>query len=74
MHAEWRRCVNIGSCTTRVFVTTCLHICDFSMGVKLEQRENIKFCVKFGKSGAETFEMIRRAYRNEATIRERCFE
>jgi len=22
-HAEWRRCVNIGSCTTRVFVTTC---------------------------------------------------
>jgi len=22
-YAEWRRCVNIGSCTTRVFVTTC---------------------------------------------------
>jgi hypothetical protein len=23
-HAEWHHCVNIGSCTTRVFVTTCL--------------------------------------------------
>ena len=22
-YAEWRRCVNIGNCTTRVFVTTC---------------------------------------------------
>ena len=22
-YAKWRRCVNIGSCTTRVFVTTC---------------------------------------------------
>ena len=21
-YAEWRRCVNIGGCTTRVFVTT----------------------------------------------------
>jgi len=36
------------------------------MDVKLEQRESIKFCVKLGKSGAETFEMIRRAYGNEA--------
>jgi len=44
----------------------CLHICDFSMDVKLEQRANIKFCVKLDKSGAETFEMIRRAYGNVA--------
>jgi transposase len=44
------------------------------MGVKLEQRANIKFCVKLGKSGAETFEMIRRAYRNEAINRARCLE
>jgi hypothetical protein len=39
--------VNIGSCTTRVLVTPLFrHICDFSMDVKLEQRANIKFCVK----------------------------
>ena len=44
------------------------------MGVKMEQRANIKFCVKLGKSGAETFEMIRRAYGNEAMSRARCFE
>jgi hypothetical protein len=28
------------------------HICHFSMGVKMEQQANIKFCVKLGKSGA----------------------
>jgi len=44
------------------------------MDVKLEQRANIKFCVILCKSGAETFEMIRRAYRNEAMSRARCFE
>jgi len=51
-----------------------LHICDFSMDVKLEQTANIEFCVKLGKSGAETFEMIQRAYGNEAMSRLRCFE
>jgi hypothetical protein len=44
------------------------------MDMKLEQRANIKFCVKLSKFGAETFEMIRHAYRNEAMSRVRCFE
>jgi transposase len=44
------------------------------MDVKLEQRENIKFCMKLGKSGAETFKMIQRAYGNEAMSHARCFE
>jgi len=44
------------------------------MDVKLEQGANIKFCAKLGKSGAETFEMIRRAYGNEAMSRATCFE
>jgi hypothetical protein len=44
------------------------------MDVKLEQRANIKFCVKLGKSGEEPFEMIRRAYKNEAMSRARCFK
>jgi hypothetical protein len=39
------------------------------MDEKMEQTANIKFCVKLGKSGAETFEMIRRAYGNEAMCR-----
>jgi len=59
---------------TSVCHHACLHICDFSMDVKLEQRASIKFCVKLGKSGAETFEMIRHAYGNEAMSRARCFE
>jgi len=44
------------------------------MDVKLEQRANIKFCVKLGKSGVEPFEMIRRTYRNKGMSRARCFE
>jgi len=44
------------------------------MDMKLEQRANIKFCVKLGESGVETFEMIRCAYGNEGTSRVRCFE
>jgi transposase len=44
------------------------------MDMKLEQRANIKFCVKFGKFGVETFEMIRRVYRNKAMSHARCFE
>jgi hypothetical protein len=35
-----------------------MHIWDYRMDVKLEQRANIKFCVKLGKSGADTFEML----------------
>jgi hypothetical protein len=59
---------------TSVCHHVCLHICDFSMDVKLEQKANIKFCVKLGKPAAETFEMIRRAYGNEVMSRARCFE
>jgi hypothetical protein len=44
------------------------------MDVKLEQTENIKFCMNLGKTGVDTFEMIRRAYGNEAMSLAMCFE
>jgi hypothetical protein len=44
------------------------------MDVKREQRANIKFCVKLGKSGVETFEMIRCAHRKEVMSHARCFK
>ena len=44
------------------------------MDVKMEQRANIKFCVKLGKSGAETFDMLQHVYGNEAMCRATCFE
>jgi hypothetical protein len=44
------------------------------MDVKLEQRANIKFCMELGKSEAETFEMIRHAYGNEAISHVRYLE
>jgi len=39
---------------TRVYHHEFLHICDFSIDVKLEQTANIKFCVKLGTPRAET--------------------
>ncbi|XP_041364366.1 protein GVQW3-like [Gigantopelta aegis] len=44
------------------------------MDLKLEQRANIKFCVKLGKSVTETLEMLKQAYGNKAMRRARCFE
>jgi len=44
------------------------------MDVKLEQRANIKFCVKLCNSGAETFEMIQCVYGNVAMSHARCFK
>jgi len=43
---------------TSVCHHVCLHICNYSIDVKLGQIANNKFCVKLGKSGAQTFEMI----------------
>jgi hypothetical protein len=33
---------------------------------QFEQRENVKFCQKLGKSASETFHMIKQAYGEEA--------
>ncbi|KAE9537933.1 hypothetical protein AGLY_005905 [Aphis glycines] len=41
----------------------------FVMSNKLEQRVCIKFCVKLGKSATETFEMIKKAFEDEAMSR-----
>jgi hypothetical protein len=57
-YAEWCPCEHWELHNTSVCHHMCLYICDFSMDVKLEQRANIIFCMKLGKSGAETFEMI----------------
>ena len=50
------------------------HICDFIMYCKLEQRANIKFCVKLGKSATKSFGIMHHAYGNEAMSHVRCFE
>lgn len=39
-----------------------VHIYDFTTDLKLEQRANIKFCVKFGKMATEVHEMFQQAY------------
>jgi hypothetical protein len=36
------------------------------MDVRFEQRVNIKFCVKLGKTATETLQLLRDAYGDEA--------
>jgi hypothetical protein len=42
--------------------------------LQFEQRENIKFCQKLGKSASETFQMIKQAYGEEALGRNVVFK
>jgi hypothetical protein len=42
------------------FLTSCLILS--AMGVKIEQRVCIKFCVKLSKSSTETLEMLHEAF------------
>ena len=42
--------------------------------VKIRQRCVIEFCVKLGKSGNETLEMLRQAYRGETLSRAAVFQ
>jgi hypothetical protein len=40
----------------------------------MEQRANIKFCFKTGKTATETFQLIKLAYGDNALSRTRVFE
>lgn len=51
-----------------------MRFCDFTMDHKLEQRANIKFCVKLRKLVTETRETLQQAYGNETMSQVRCFE
>jgi hypothetical protein len=44
------------------------------MNVQFEQRVNIKFCVKLGKTATETSQLLRDTYGDEALPRARVFE
>ncbi|XP_060772238.1 uncharacterized protein LOC132883075 isoform X2 [Neoarius graeffei] len=60
-------------CCMRSYDDVC--ICDFTtMNLKLEQRANIKFCVKLGKSARETLALLHQVYGNKTMSRVRCFE
>jgi hypothetical protein len=44
------------------------------MNVEYEQRVNIEFCVKVGKTAAETLQLLRYAYGDKALSQEQVFE
>jgi hypothetical protein len=52
----------------------CVVVCNYIMDRNVEQRANVKFCVKLGKSVTETLNMLRQDYGDEAMSRTQCFE
>ncbi|GFV02687.1 uncharacterized protein TNCV_2743601 [Trichonephila clavipes] len=48
-------------------------VCKFKMQQNIEQRYTIKFCVRHGKSGASTLEMIQQAYGRESLSQSQVF-
>ena len=50
----------------------------FSVGIMLnvnmEQRVNVKFCVKLGKSATETYDLLKKVYGDECLSRTQVFE
>ena len=44
------------------------------MDASYEQRVNVKFCYKLGKTFSETFEMIRTVYGDDSLSRTQCYE
>jgi len=52
-------------CCTCLYVCIASAVCDFDIGGMAEvdeQRVCIKFCVRLGKTGSETFEMLKQAF------------
>ncbi|GFX82945.1 protein GVQW3 [Trichonephila clavipes] len=48
-------------------------VCKFKIQQSIEHRYAIKFCVRLGKSGASTLEMIQEAYRRESYSQAQVF-
>jgi len=44
------------------------------LSVNVEQRVNVKFCVKLGKSAAETYDLLKKVYGDECLSRTQVFE
>jgi len=53
-------------CCTCLYVCIASAVCDFSdiggMALVEEDRVCIKFCVRLGKTGSKTFEMLKQAF------------
>ena len=47
---------------------------EFNCRMTIEQKINIKFCVKLGKTATETLKMLRDVYRDSSMSRTRVFE
>ena len=65
-------------CCTCLYVCTASAVCDFLISAGIaevdERRMCIKFCVRLGKTGSETFEMLKQAFGDSCMSRSRTFE
>ena len=65
-------------CCTCLCVCIATAVCGFVILAVMaevdEQRVCIEFCVRLGKTGSETFEMLRQAFCDSCMSRSRTFE
>jgi len=47
---------------------------DIMLSVNVEQRVNVKFCVKLGKSTTEMYDLLKKVYGDESLSRTQVFE
>ena len=57
-----------------MYCISCLRFSISGMAEVDEQRVCIKFCVRLGKTGSETFEMLKQAFGDSCMSRSRTFE
>ena len=75
--AEWRGWMRKRLIVTRVLCVYCISRLRFSdiggIAEVDEQRVYITFCVRLGKTGSETFEMLKKAFGDSCMSRSRTY-
>jgi hypothetical protein len=57
-----------------VFARCGSYSCSLMFSVNVEQRINVKICVKLGKSATETYDLLKKVYGDECLSRTQVFE
>ena len=66
--------MTFGSVEAKLLRLKCQYVCVIGTKMSFEQRANIKFCFKIGKTFTETFELMKKVYGDDCLSRARVHE
>ena len=66
--------MTFGSVEAKLLRLKCQCVCVIGTKMSFEQRANIKFCFKIGKTFTETFELKKKVYGDDCLSRARVYE